>query len=117
MRARWAQSVAIGVGMLLAVLVAGGYDAALRIVGATGAMFLPLALWSAWTRRPIVDDRWDLLAFSPMWVPLLVALAVRVWHLPVTAGFFVALAIIAPLLGVYVLRQVRRSEGNKQRLL
>lgn len=93
---------------MLALWVAGGGDAALRIAGAAGALFLPLALWSAWTRRPVVDDRWDLLAFSPMWVPLLVGLAVRIWHLPVTLGFGVALAITAPAIAIYAIRQIRR---------
>jgi hypothetical protein len=108
MTVRWTQSVVIGVGMLLAVWVTAGDDTASRIVGATGALFLPLALWSAWTRRPVVDDRWDLLAFSPMWLPMIAGAAVRVWHLPITAGFFAAMAIMALALGIYVVRQVRR---------
>jgi hypothetical protein len=111
---RWGQSVAIATGMLLALFVAGGAEAALRIVGAIGALFLPLALWSVWTRRPVLEDRWDLLALSPVWAPLLVGVAARVWHLPLAVGFGVALAITAPAVALYVLRQLRRRRSSNK---
>jgi hypothetical protein len=112
--AKVGQGIAFGVGVALAAWMASSLrelDVASRLLVEVALLLLPSALRAAWTAKPLVEDRWDLLLLSPGLGAIAAVEARRSFHLDYAVGLMLAMILAFAPLVAYVARRMRRGQS------